>query len=727
MKRSLSILQKLLWFFMIIITIGLISTGIATNITIRSIEKKLPGTLLAELNDLSLVLENLSDVVSAAQRAKDIPEPQNINMLRLRIDTVYKDIIRVRESYVLDNMIQASAFHAVVAPAIADLQIWLSNGVSGFGPETGTTLNIAYVRINNAYQKARRLTGKSRQRAQAILDEQRKRLDNFLLNANLLFVLTMLITFSVIYLLIRQYSLQQREAAAQSELRNQRDLLNSLFENVSMGITLLDQGGNLLFSNKSFTKITGYSIKDTKSLKDWFPKAYPDETYRNNVVADWNDSSRHDEAIREFNITCKDGSVKDIEFRRTFLKDGRALVTLLDITEKKQAEKLLEENQKIKARSKKMESLGLLAGGVAHDLNNILSGIVSYPELLLMDLPEDSSMRKSIATIQESGNRAAAIVQDLLTVARGVAIVKEPLSLNSIVNNYLESPEYKKLQQFYPDIRIDTNLEDELLNVKGSKVHIRKALMNLVSNAAEASEADGRIVISTMNRYIDLPVKGYSGNKVGEHAVLTVFDDGPGITSTDLERIFEPFYTKKVMGRSGTGLGLAVVWNVMQDHDGYIDVISSDNGSIFELYFPTTREALPGEDIAKPIKDYQGSGETILIVDDMESQREITSTIMERLGYKVITASSGEDAVELLKKHSVHLIILDMIMDMGINGRETYERIIKIHPGQKAIIVSGFANTEEVWKAQKLGATRFIKKPFTMEKIGIAVKEELAR
>jgi len=727
MKRSLSILQKLLWIFMIIILVGVITAGVATNITIRSIEKKLPGTLLTELNDLSLVLENLSDVVRASQTAKDIPNENNISILRQNVETVYKDTIRVRESYVLDNLIQASAFHAVVAPAIADLQIWLSSGVSGFAPDTKTTLNIAYVRIKNAYQKARRLTRGSRQRAQTILDEQRKRLDRFLLSANLLFALTILITFSIVYLLIRQYSLQQRESATQSELRNQRDLLNSLFENVLLGITLWDQEGILLFSNKSFTKITGYSMLDIASLEDWFPKAYPDEKYRNTVLADWSASSGQNEAVREFKVTCKSGEVKDIEFRGTFLRDGRALVTMWDITEKKQAENILKENQKIKARSKKMESLGLLAGGVAHDLNNILSGIVSYPELILLDLPESSDLRKPIETIQESGHRAAAIVQDLLTVARGVAIVKEPLNLNSIVKKYLLSPEYKKLKQFHSNIIIKTELDAELFNVKGSQVHIRKALMNLVSNAAEAAEKGGRVLISTMNRYLDKPVKGYSGAKMGEHAILAVFDDGPGITPSDLERIFEPFYTKKMMGRSGTGLGLAVVWNVMQDHEGYIDVTSNESGSTFELYFPITREAPPGEDVSRPIKDYKGCGETILIVDDVKSQREITSTIMEKLGYKVKTVSSGEEAVEYVKEQSVNLIILDMIMDPGISGSETYKRILTIRPDQKAIIVSGFANTEEVRETQKLGAAQFIKKPFTLEKIGIAVKEELAR
>ncbi len=378
-------------------------------------------------------------------------------------------------------------------------------------------------------------------------------------------------------------------------------------------------------------------------------------------------------------------------------------------------------------RSKKMESLGLLAGGVAHDLNNVLSGIVSYPELILMDLPEDSKFRKPIETMKESGHRAAAIVQDLLTVARGVATTKEALNLNDLVGDYLHSPEFNKLKQFHPAVTVKTNLDTDLFNISGSHVHIRKVVMNLVSNASEAIEGGGNVTISTVNRYVDRPLRGYDDVNIGEYVVFSVSDDGSGISSDDLERIFEPFYSKKVMGRSGTGLGLAVVWNTVQDHKGYIDVTSGENGTTFELYFPITRDEISDKTLSIPIKDYKGNQETILVVDDVESQREISCKMLDKLGYKTKAVSSGEEAVEYLKENTVDLLLLDMIMDPGINGCETYERIIKIHPKQKAIIVSGFAQTDEVKEAQKLGAGQYIKKPVTLEKIGLAVKEELEK
>ena len=727
MPKDRQISHNLLWFFMAVVVVGVIIIGVLTNTILRSIEKSLPSTLLSELNDLSFALDDLAAVVAAADKAKSQPNPKNFSHLISRVDAVYQKIVELRESYVFDNLVKASAFHAVVAPAIADLQIWLSEGVSGYKPESIQTATIAWMRINEAYHKSRKLIRESNANAQMILQDQRNRLDRFLLNVNLLLALSIIITCSLLYLLARQRVLQRRESIAQTELRNQRDLLNSLFENVLLGITVWDQEGRLLLANKSFTDITGYSMKEIKTLEDWFPNAYPDPKYREKVLTDWKRSTRRENAIREFKVTCKNNEVKEIEFRGAFLQDGRALVTLSDITDRKEAERMVRESRKIRARAKKMESLGLLAGGVAHDLNNILSGIVSYPELMLFDLPEDSNLRKPIQTIHEAGKRAAAVVLDLLTVARGVATTKAPINLNRLIQDYLDSPEFNKLRQYHAAVKIETILDHKLFNINGSQAHIRKVIMNLVSNAAEAIDDDGLIRISTQNRYVDKPFRGFDSFNEGEYVVLSVSDNGTGISRNDLDRIFEPFYSKKVMGRSGTGLGLAVVWNVVQDHNGYIDLKSENDNTTFDLYFPVTRQEVSDEKLRLPVTDLEGNGERILIVDDIESQREVVTKMLEKLRYTPESVSSGEAAVDYLRENDVDLVILDMIMEPGINGRETYERILKIKPGQKALISSGFAETNEVKRAQKLGAGKFIRKPFTLENIGIAIKEELQR
>ena len=376
-------------------------------------------------------------------------------------------------------------------------------------------------------------------------------------------------------------------------------------------------------------------------------------------------------------------------------------------------------------RAEKMEAIGTLAGGVAHDLNNVLSGIVSYPEFLLLKLPEDSDLREPIKTIFNSGKRAATIVQDLLTLARRGVAVTEVVNLNRIVEDYLQSPEHGKLLSYHPHIRVETRLEPELMNISGSPVHLLKSLMNLISNAAEAIVEASRITISTENFYIDKTFKGIDKVNEGDYAALTVRDTGTGIPNEDLNRIFEPFYTKKKMGRSGTGLGMAVVWGTVKDHQGYIDFESHQNeGSRFTLYFPVTRK--PSENARpKDMETYMGKGEKILVVDDVKEQREIASAILTVLGYTVMAVESGEAAVDYLSQNSVDLVVLDMIMDPGMDGLDTYQQIVKYHPNQNAIIASGFSETERIREVLRLGASVYLKKPYTIEKIGTAVRSVL--
>ena len=400
-----------------------------------------------------------------------------------------------------------------------------------------------------------------------------------------------------------------------------------------------------------------------------------------------------------------------------------------EIQERQRTDKEKRDLEERLARSQKMEALGLLAGGVAHDLNNVLSGIVSYPDLILMDLNEEDPLRKPIATIKDSGQKAAAIVQDLLTLARRGVTNTDVLNFNDdIIYEYLRSPEHEKLKTYYPHIHIDTYLESDLMNINGSSVHLKKTLMNLVSNAAESQPNGGKVAIHTRNQYVDRPVKGYDNVQEGDYIVLKIEDNGAGIAQDDLNKIFEPFYTKKIMGRSGTGLGMAVVWGTVQDHHGYIHVESSEGkGTTIELYFPITREEIKKEKALVPIEGYSGNGELILVVDDVKEQREIATHILTKLGYSVASASSGIEAIEYIKQNLVDMVVLDMIMDPGIDGLDTYKEILKISSGQKAIIASGFSENERVTEAQKLGAGQYIKKPYTLEKIGLAIKRELSR
>lgn len=398
---------------------------------------------------------------------------------------------------------------------------------------------------------------------------------------------------------------------------------------------------------------------------------------------------------------------------------------LREIEDRKIAEKERAIAEEKAQWSSKMEAIGLMAGGVAHDLNNILSGIVSYPELILMQLPDDSKLRKSVEAIHDSGKRAAAVVADLLTVARGVASDRHTTNLNILVQEYFDSPECEKIKGDYPQVRCNLEYDPDLFNISCSPLHVKKCLMNLVNNGLEAIDGYGQITVSTRNQYVDKPVAQNQYMAKGEYVVLTVADSGAGITAKDMEHIFEPFYTKKGMGRSGTGLGLAIVWNTVHDHGGAGTIDSSEKGTIFELYFPSVREEVL--DIADSVElaDLKGNGERVLVVDDEQQQCDIATQMLTLLGYQVDSVSSGEEAVEFVKKQEVDLLVLDMIMDPGINGRHTYEQIIEICPGQKAIVASGFSESEDVKRTQDLGAGLFIRKPYTMYQLGLAVKQVL--
>lgn len=296
------------------------------------------------------------------------------------------------------------------------------------------------------------------------------------------------------------------------------------------------------------------------------------------------------------------------------------------------------------------------------------------------------------------------------------------INLNTIITEQLATPEYDQFLRYHPDIRIETFLNDKLFNNKGSAPHLAKTFMNLLNNAAEAMPAGGAISIKTDNISLLTPLYGYEQIEPGEYSVLSITDCGVGISQEEQVKIFEPFFTKKKMGRSGSGLGMSVVWGTLKDHGGYIDISSKvDRGTVFTLYFPITHEDLSVPQSNFDIAKYKGNQEDILIVDDTDSQREIAQSILEKLNYRVACASSGEDAVAYLRDNHADLILLDMIMEPGIDGLETYEQINVIKPSQKVVIVSGFSESERVKELQILSKGRYIKKPYDLEDLGKAV------
>ena len=391
---------------------------------------------------------------------------------------------------------------------------------------------------------------------------------------------------------------------------------------------------------------------------------------------------------------------------------------------------VIEERQQLAKqliRAQKMEAIGTLAAGIAHDLNNILSGIVSYPDLLLQQIEPDHPMVAKLQLVQKSGRKAAAIVQDMLTLGRRAVSKRDPVNLETVILDYLQSPEWHKTQNYHANLRVETLITPDLSSVTGSEVQIVKCLMNLVSNAAEAIANNGTITITLKPCCLADTYEGYEAIPAGNYVILGVGDSGKGISKEDLEHIFEPFYTKKKMGRSGTGLGLAVVWGTVRDHKGFLDVNSrEDEGTLFELYFPDSgRKATsqPSDTGLPPL----GQGDTILVVDDEAEQRQIAVEMLIALGYRAESVASGEEALAYLQQQAADLLLLDMAMDPGIDGLETYQRALRLCPRQRAVIASGFSRNERVNQALELGAATFLSKPYRMKDLAESVNNALTR
>ena len=528
-----------------------------------------------------------------------------------------------------------------------------------------------------------------------------------------------------------QVGISINNALAYHKIKASEEYFREIIQNASDIIFTVDERGIITYVSPSVERIVGFSPSEVigTSTFDLFipedlPRAFSD--FKKALLT-------KDVAIpNSFRIRHKDGTELIMEgFGKNLLHNpaiASFVTTVRDITERKRSE---EERQGLEVRlrrAEKMEALGTLAGGVAHDLNNVLGALMGYSELMLTKITAENPLHKYVANIMKSSERGAAIIQDLLTLARRGVAVSEVVNLNTMIAEYLKTPDFEKLASLHPRIDFRLDLDPRLLNIKGSPVHLGKTLMNLVTNAAEAITDEGAVMIRTENRHLDKPVQGYEVAKEGDYTVLTVSDNGQGIPAANLGKIFEPFYTRKVMGRSGTGLGLAVVWGAVKDHNGFIDVQSEEGkGTQFTLYFPMTREDVPKEKPATPLAAYAGAGETILVVDDVQEQREVAASILTDLGYNVQTVASGEEAVTFLESHSVKLLVLDMIMEPGMDGLATYQHVLEINPQQRAIVVSGFSETERVRRTQELGAGAYVRKPYIIEQIGLAIRKELDR
>lgn len=374
------------------------------------------------------------------------------------------------------------------------------------------------------------------------------------------------------------------------------------------------------------------------------------------------------------------------------------------------------------SRAECIEMASLVAGQIAHDFNNLLTPMLAYPELIRHEIPSGTPVTDYLNIIEKTAEDMQRLTQQLLTLARRGRSGSEIFCPNESVNQAVVLME----ASLPSGIRIDLELSDKLLNIQGGRESMRRVIENLVQNAVEAMGNSGVVKVSTANVYLDASSGISSTLNVGEYVKITVADTGTGIDPDVRERIFDPFFTtKKAVKKRGAGLGLSIVHGIIRDHRGYIDVETEvGKGSAFNVYIPISRS-----DVANGLDSSLPRGnERILVVDDDSPQLEVLTSLLKLLGYQATGVTSGEQCLALIRGQGQRydLIILDMVMEQGLDGLETFREVRRTVPDQRVILISGFARTTpRVARAQELGAGVYLRKPLEVESLANSVREAL--
>jgi signal transduction histidine kinase/ActR/RegA family two-component response regulator len=388
------------------------------------------------------------------------------------------------------------------------------------------------------------------------------------------------------------------------------------------------------------------------------------------------------------------------------------------------------------ATTQRMEALSVLAGGVAHDLNNALGPLVVLPELILDDLGrlqvsshELDDLRADVENIRCASLRAAQTIKDLLTLGRQGRTARQSLDLGSVVNSCLAESSLRFANESKLSASMLTELCPDVLPVMGAESQLARAVANLIRNAVEATANHGQVTVATSRIEVTAPTGTYENIPPGSYALLSVSDDGCGIQAENLSRLFEPFFTTKPAGeRSGSGLGLAIVHGVVKEHEGYIDVRSvPGRGTTFALYFPL---APVHEQAPEPRTPLPRGHAKILVVDDEPVQLRTCRRVLVRLGYQVETAQSGLAAYDLFCKTApsgkspFELVILDMVLGEKLDGLQIFEMIQRLFPVQRAIMASGHAPNERAEQAMRKGLP-WLTKPYSVDTLARTVEQAL--
>ncbi|MBU8920604.1 MAG: response regulator [Bacteroidales bacterium] len=498
------------------------------------------------------------------------------------------------------------------------------------------------------------------------------------------------------------------------------EMMTSILENDVVGFAVLDSDGKYLVFNRGAEKLTGYdreemigklppegmfTSQDTRQILEAMEKSFPVKNI-------------------EVTITRKDGSDTNLIFSMSQGKDGNPennhyLQILLDNSEKKHLQHLL-------LHSQKMETIGEMAGGIAHDFNNLLEGVLGYTTFMMDLIENEHELYNYLEIIKKSAKKAADLTDRLLSLSRSRDYKKSQLNCNSLlreVTKLLERTIDKK-------ISLELNLKKDLRATKGESTQLESAFLNICVNARDAMPGGGKLIISSDNVLIDGTYPKMSLKmEAGEYVKIAISDTGIGMDEETIEKIFEPFFTTKKRGE-GTGLGLNMVYGIIDSHGGFINVYSEiGKGTTFNIYLKAEENEAPEQAEEEKKNQFErGNGETVLIIDDEPMILDIGYEMLEKLGYKVITAGGADRGMEYFieKKKEIDIVLLDIIMP-GIDGKEVLREIRIIRPDVPVILSSGYDKSVLTDELSADNCTTFMQKPYSMEDLGRIIYETLGK
>jgi len=510
---------------------------------------------------------------------------------------------------------------------------------------------------------------------------------------------------------------------AEEELKESEEKYRTILESIEEGYYEVNIAGNITFANDSLCTILGYPRDEIIGINN---RNYSDEENARRVYQDFNKvyKTGNPTKILDWEIVRKDATRRHVEISVSLIKDAKGNPTgfrgiVRDITSRKKAEeeKITLEAQLIQAQ--KMEAIGTLAGGIAHNFNNLLMSIQGNASLMLLDTDPTHPHYERLTTIEQSVRSGSKLTSQLLGYARGGSYEVTPISINRIIHE--TSSTFAMTRK---DITLHHDLEHNLAGVKADAGQIEQVILNIYVNAAEAMPTGGDLFITTTNiAHTQITKKSYT-IKPGTYILLTIKDTGIGMDKATQEKVFDPFFTTKGLAK-GTGLGLASVYGIVKAHGGYIDVASQKGeGTTFFIYLPASKAIIREE--TRPTKSIETGNETILLVDDEEIILDVGEALLTSLGYRVLTAQGGDAAISILRSSlpssPPDLVILDMIMP-GMGGGETYDRMKEIHPPLKVLLSSGYSIDGQAKEILKRGCNGFLQKPFTLGEVSKAIRE----